>query len=109
MEIVAYLAGSTLPMALLVFVGSYPGIWKRSEHKLPAKEAVILFFALWVISAVLIIGFKIILAGQDELTQYTIDTLWGPLIVGIIIGRSIANWRRRVNAQKQLESNRKST
>ena len=104
METFAYLASSTLPMALLVFAGSYFGIWKRNEHKLPAKEAVILFFVLWVISAILIITFKLLLAGQDELTQSTIGNLWGPLILGIIIGRNIADRRRKVNAQKHSTS-----
>ncbi|BCO31166.1 hypothetical protein TspCOW1_12690 [Thiohalobacter sp. COW1] len=103
METFAYLASSTLPMAVLAFVGSYFGIWKRNEHKLPASEAIILFFVLWVISAILIILFKIMLAGQGELTQSTVGNLWGPLIVGIIIGRIIADWRRKVNAKKKLE------
>lgn len=109
METFVYLVGSSLPMALLLFVGSYFGLWKRNEKKLPAKEAVILFFALWLIAAILIIAFNIILAGQDELTRSTIGNLWGPLILGIIIGRTIASWLRKVNAQKQLSSGDKNT
>jgi len=104
MENISYLVGSTLPMALLVFVGSYFGLWKRNEYTLPAKEAVVLFFALWIISAILVIAFKIIFSSLDELTQSTVGNLWGPLIVGIIIGRTIVSWRRKVNARKQLVS-----
>ena len=99
----AYFAGSAFPMAVLVFVGSYFGIWKRNEHKLPAKETIILFFVLWLISAILVIVFKVSLSGQDEATQATIGNLWGPLIVGIIIGRNIADWRRKVNLKKKIE------
>ena len=109
METFAYFAGSTFPMAVLVFVGSYFGIWKRNKHKLPAKETIILFFVLWLISGILLIVFKIVLSGQDELTQSTIGNLWGPLVVGIIIGRNITDWRRKVNAKKQIDKEPENT
>jgi len=99
-EMVTYYAGATLPMALLVFAGSYFGIWKKNKVKLPLSEVIALFAFLWVLSALLIIGFSFILAGQDELTRSTIGNLWGPLVVGVLVGRSVADWRRRINAQK---------
>ena len=98
MEMIAYIAGSSLPMALLIFVGSYFGIWKRRKHKLPIKESIILFFVFWLLAVMLIIAFKVLLSGQDELTQSTIGNLWGPLIVGIIVGRYIVEWRHKVNS-----------
>jgi len=105
MEMISYYAGTTLPMALLVFVGSYFGIWKKNEIKLPPNEVIGLFVLLWILSAILTVGFHLALAGQDELTRSTVGNLWGPLIVGVIIGRNIADWRRKVNAQKKAQQN----
>jgi uncharacterized transporter YbjL len=68
------------------------------------QEAVMLFFALWIISGVLIIAYILLLAGKNELTQATIGNFWGPLIVGIIIGRNIVNWHRKESTQKQLST-----
>lgn len=36
--------------------------------------------------------------GQDE-AELTLLTVWGPLVVGIIIGRSLVSWRRKVLGQ----------
>lgn len=105
MEDISYYAGTTLPMAALVFVGSYFGIWKKNEVKLPLYEAIGLFIFLWVLSAILNVGFNLALAGRDELTQSTIGNLWGPLIAGVIIGRNVADWRRRVNEKKKSQKN----
>jgi len=93
MEAIAYIIGSSLPMGLFIFVGSYFGIWKRRESKLPLKESILIFIGLWVLALVLIITFRILLSGQDELIQSTVGGLWGPLIVGVIIGRSIVDKR----------------
>lgn len=95
MEEIAYFIGSAFPMGLLIFVGSYFGLWKRRKSKLPFKETVILFFSFWVLSAILIVIFKLLLANQDELIQSTIGNLWGPLIAGIIIGRNIVDKRHK--------------
>lgn len=105
MEMFQYYAGATLPMALLVFAGSYFGIWKKNEVKLPPNEVIGLFVFIWVLSAALMLAFHLALANQDELTRTTIGNLWGPLIVGVIIGRNVADWRRRINAQKNTQQN----
>ena len=95
METIAYLIGSSLPMGLFIFAGSYFGIWKRRESKLPFKEAILIFIGLWVLALLLIIAFRALLSGQDELIQSTVGGLWGPLIVGIIIGRNIVDKRHK--------------
>ncbi|MGE3482270.1 MAG: hypothetical protein AB7K73_12755 [Gammaproteobacteria bacterium] len=99
METIAFLVGSSLPMAVLVFVGSYVGIWKRNQIKLPFWDKIGLFFALWLISAGLWLLFRIILSGQDEVIRSTVGNLWGPLVVGIIVGRSLVSWRRKVREE----------
>jgi len=94
MELIAYYAGFTFPIALLVFVGSYFGIWKKTEARLPAGEVAALFFFLWVVTALLMLGFRLALGGQGAAA---VD-LWGPLVAGVIIGRSLVDWRRRTHA-----------
>lgn len=96
MNTILHVAASSLPMALLIFVGSYFGIWKRRESKLPFKEAILIFIGLWILTTILIIAFRILLSGQDELIQSTVGSLWGPLIVGVIIGRNIVNKRHKI-------------
>jgi TRAP-type C4-dicarboxylate transport system permease large subunit len=109
MDAIAYIVGSSLPMALLVFVGSYFGLWKRREKKLPLSEAVIMFFLCWALVTVLIIAFRVLLSGQDELTQSTVGNLWGPLIVGIMICRNLVERRLKTSSleaiRKTYESN----
>ena len=97
MDMIPYIAVSSLPMGSLLFVGSYFGISKTRRQKLPAKEVIILFFAFWLLAAVLIIVFKVLLSGQDESIQSMIGDLFGPLIIGLIIGRNIVQWRHKVN------------
>jgi len=89
------------PLALFIFAGSYFGIWKKNLVKLPRIEAVSLFFILWVITGLLLLIFRVLLASQDQLTRSTIGNLWGPLIVGIIIGRALTSWRRKIHAHNQ--------
>jgi hypothetical protein len=96
MEEIAYFIGASLPMAVFIFIGSYFGLWKRRKSKLSFKETVILFLSFWVLSAILTIIFKLLLSGQEELIQSTIGNLWGPLIVGVIIGRKIIEWRHKI-------------
>ena len=95
MKMFAYLAGTTLPLAVMVYVGSYFGIWKRNTVRLPLFEAVGIFFLMWLITAGLILTFRVLLAEQDELTRSTVGGLWGPLIVGILIGRTLVSLRRK--------------
>lgn len=99
MEMFAYLAGSSLPLAFLVFVGSYFGIGKEIKTKLPFKETVSLFVLLWIITAGLWFMFRVVLVGQNELIRSTVGNLLGPLVVGIIIGRTLVSWRRKAHAQ----------
>ena len=109
MEAIAYVVGSSLPMGLLIFVGSYFGLWKKREKKLPLSETAIMFVACWVLAIILIIAFRVLLSGQDELTQSTVGNLWGPLIVGIIIARNLVDKRLKTNSldaiRKTYESN----
>ena len=98
---IAYIIGSSFPLALFIFAGSYFGIWKKNLVKLPRIEAVSLFFILWVITGLLLLIFRVLLASQDQLTRSTIGNLWGPLIVGIIIGRALTSWRRKIHAHNQ--------
>ena len=103
------LAGYTFPIAAFIFAGSYFGIWKRIEQKLPTNETIILFFVIWVISATLIFVFKILLEGQVKLTQSSdVNLLW-TIIIGIIIGRNIIGWRRNVNTKKRLKEKTENT
>ena len=95
MEAIAYIIGSSLPMGIFIFVGSYFGMWKRRESKLPFKETIFIFIGLWILAIILIIAFRILLSDQDELIQSTVGGLWGPLIVGIIIGRNIVDKRHK--------------
>ena len=109
MEEIVYIAGSSLPMAFLIFVGSYFGLWKRREKKLPLKEAAIMFVVCWILATILIIAFRVLLSGQDELTQSTVGNLWGPLIVGVIIARNLVDRRLKTTSldaiRKTYESN----
>ncbi len=95
MDTILPIAASSLPMALLIFVGSYFGIWKKRESKLPFKETILIFIGLWILATILIIVFKILLSNQDELIQSTVGDLWGPLIVGVIIGRNVVDKRHK--------------
>ena len=95
MEAIAYIIGSSLPMGIFIFVGSYFGMWKRRESKLPFKETIFIFIGLWILAIILIIAFRILLSDQDELIQSTVGGLWGPLIVAIIIGRNILDKRHK--------------
>jgi len=109
MDIIAYYIGSSLPITILIFIGSYFGLWKRRSTKLSFKETLVIFLSFWILSVLLIILFDIILAGQDELIKSTIGNLWGPLIVGISIGRNIVEWRHKKRAddfiKKSYETN----
>ena len=87
-------ASSALPLTVLVFVGSYFGIWKRQPIKVPGLEVLGLFFALWAITAILLALFRAMLSDQDEVIRSAIGNLWGPLILGVIAGRSLMQWRR---------------
>jgi len=111
METIAYIVGSSLPMALLIFVGSYFGLWKKREKKLPLNETAIMFIACWVLATILIISFKLLLSEQDELIQTTVGNLWGPLIVGITIARNLVDKRLKTDSidaiRKTYESNKK--
>lgn len=108
MEMFAYLAGSSLPLAFLVFVGSYFAVGRRNKIRLPLKETVSLFVLLWIITACLWLTFRALLADQDEFIRSTMGNLWGPLIVGIIIGRALVLWRRKAHAQSRNFSNKEA-
>ena len=103
MEMFAVLAGSSLPLAVMVFVGSYFGIWKRNTTKLLFRQAISLFLLLWVITAGLWLFFYFILIGQDEPIPAA-GKLWGPLIIGIIIGRRLVNSRRKANSKDAINA-----
>jgi len=108
MNYLMFVIGSTLPMAFLVFVGSYFGIWKRRERKIPYYEAVILFIVLWVVAAVLTLLTSSVFSGYEEAAKNQAN-LWGPLLIGIFVGRRIVDWRTKVNgyaaARKSYEKN----
>ncbi|MDZ7789720.1 MAG: hypothetical protein U5L08_04350 [Xanthomonadales bacterium] len=95
MDLLAYYAGFSFPIALLAFIGAYFGVWKSADTKLPTGEVVSLFFSLWVLSAVLVLGFHLVIGPQNE----SAADLWGPLIAGVLIGRFIVNWRCEVWSQ----------
>ena len=99
---IAGFVGYTLPLGIAVYIGSYVGVFKRQETKLPGGELVGLFFFLWLLSAVLLVVFSALLSGvvQDSMPESVY--LVGPLIVGIIVGRKIVKRRRdrRANANQ---------
>jgi len=95
------MVGSSLPLALLIFAGSYFGIWKKNTIRLPRGEAIALFFILWAVTMGLLLVFRALLINQDELTRSTVGNLWGPLLVGIIIGRRLVSWRRKKHGRDQ--------
>lgn len=86
-------------MAVFVFVGSYLGLWKRNNKKLPVRETIVLFVALWVVSAGLIVLFKAVGSSYVQLAQANIDVL-GPLVIGVIIGRKVISWRHEVRSER---------
>ena len=100
MDYLILLISSSLPLGLFVFVGSYFGIWRKNTTKLPILEAIVIFFGCWLLTAILLLLFKIILIGQDAETRQVFGTLWGPLIVGILIGRRVTDWRRALHKKQ---------
>lgn len=106
MESFSIYAGFSLPIAILVFVGSISYIGKRKpeQRKLSVVEVIMLFLGLWFISAALIFIFKIMFAGQDDMLLSTVGDLWGPLIVGVVVGRGIVNWRRNISSKKNTSN-----
>lgn len=94
MQYVAMILGGSLPMGLLIFVGSYFGIWRKNTVKLPWGDVFGIFIGAWMLAAVLLIAFQVMLSGQDQEIRQVVGTLWGPLIVGVLIGRKFTSWRR---------------
>jgi hypothetical protein len=90
----ALILGGSLPMGVLIFVGSYFGIWRKNTVKLPWGEVIGIFIGSWVLAIVLQLGFQVILSGQDPQFRQVFGGLWGPLVVGILIGRKFTSWRR---------------
>ena len=95
MDYLAAIIGGSLPLGLLIFVGSYFGIWRKNPIKLPRLEAFSIFLGAWILAAILIIIFRILLNDQDPEIQQLVGTLWGPLVIGVIIGRKVTAWRRK--------------
>jgi len=100
MEMIAEQIGFTFALALAVFVGSYFGVFRRNKTKLPVKDLLGLFFLLWLISAVLffLFIFSALLSGLDQAAMPEGIYLLGPLIFGILIGRKLVSWRRKIHA-----------
>jgi hypothetical protein len=86
MEMLAFVIGSSLPLTVLVFAGSYFGIWKRSGTRLPWIQVLGLFVMLWIVTAALSLLVGVTLPGED------VARLWIPLVVGIVIGRTVIGW-----------------
>jgi len=91
----AMLLGSAVPLTLLVFAGTFWGVWKRSYVKLPIHESILIFLSLWAISILLKAIFSAALINTDEVIRSTVSNLWGPLILGIAIGRALVKWRQK--------------
>lgn len=101
MNNIAVMLGGSLPMGVLIFVGSYFGIWRKNTVKLPWGEVFGIFVGAWVLAIVLLLLFQLILAGQDAQLRQDIGGLWGPLVVGVLIGRKFTAWRRAQLSSKE--------
>ena len=100
MDALAEQIGFTLSLGLMVFVGSYFGIFKRNKTKLPGGELVGLFLFLWLLSAGLLMLFGALLSTLDQESMPEGMNLLGPLIVGILVGRKIVSWRRQIRVRE---------
>lgn len=90
MELIFFAFGAAVPLALLAFVGSYFGIWKRRSVTLSLPQKLQLFLGLWVLSGLLSLVFGAVLRGQDP-SILSAGMLWGPLVVSVILGRMYVN------------------
>ena len=94
----AFIVGSSLPLTVLAFAGSYWGIWKRSSEKLPVRKAFGLFLILWVVMAALWLLASVLLPKDSVLN------LWGPLIIGATIGRTLRDWLAEAEMRQPTSS-----
>jgi len=96
-DVIAVILGGSLLPAILVYVGSYVGIFKKTNRQLPFGEKTALFIFFWILCAIV----QIILRAKFQLVEG--DALWATIILGIVIGRPIVSWRSAVYKSKQLE------
>lgn len=95
---------SALPITLLIFMGAQYGMAERFNQKLPTKETFSIFLTLWLLATILRTAFHLftphlIPSGFDANDQLLIETL-GPVVIGIVAGRSIVESRHNANAKK---------
>ncbi len=96
---IAWAIGFSFPTAIFIFCGSYFGIFKRRKEKLRGIEPLVLFSLIWFLSIILIMLFKLFSRDiTSSLGKSNLET-FGPIVVGVILGRIYVNWRLRKKAE----------